>query len=112
MVKNVLSHYMVMNHRATVYIPVTDGLENKEHDALHFMSSLFGGASSESVKGSYLSKNGEMMYDDVKKVYSYSSGFASEDIDLFLNFARKLRKDLKQESIGIEVDNNFYLIDD
>ena len=113
--------YFTLNHRIAFYVPSTSDtdkpvskeiLQERTNDIAKLLTSYFGGATIENVQGFYKSKNGKYAVETIRKVISFAS---DEDLakhsETIINIASNRVKLWKQESIGLEIDSKFYLID-
>lgn len=106
-----------LNHNIKLYIPSTinaDTAINSEkyiNDTLSLFSGLFGGATSYEAKGAWLSNVKGLIVEKIVIVESYAT---SQQIDLniekVLQHALKIKKELNQEAVSLEYDNELYLV--
>ena len=111
--------YITLNHKVTLYIPSTHGSKPasraeftaRTNKAGDLFTGLFGGASIEAVKGFYKDRSGQYITEDINKVVSYcSEDQLTQYTGQVLNTAREYCKSWDQETIGLEIDNNFILV--
>jgi len=112
--------YITLNHQVTFYVPSTnhkDKITNAEfikrtNEIANTLSETFGGASIQKVKGFYKADSGEYITETINKVVSFCTDVQLEhNTDVMINLASSKCKLYEQESIGLEIDNKFYLID-
>jgi hypothetical protein len=112
--------YFSLNHRVTIYVPSTNGLDRKVSQSIFtkrtntiagYLSATFGGASIEQIQGFYKSDAGKIVIETINKVTAFCDDTQlkqySEDV---LSLASEKCKEWAQESIGVEIDQYFYLI--
>lgn len=103
-----------------VYVPSTknanvpisqDELQERVNEVRKYLAEMFGGFSSESLTGGYVSTFKELIKEDIVRVVAYST---KED---FAKNKRKLitqisiwAKEWSQEAIGVEFENDLYYI--
>lgn len=97
--------------RVDVYVPTTrdrstplsaDEAEKAVKETARFLSQLFGGATTISGKGMWLSQDGSLITEPVTIVYSYARGLTRGQRKAVLSYAKQLRDDLGQEAVMIE----------
>ena len=95
-----------------VDLPVDDQEFNREVDkALAFLGLLFGGSTASDALGAWLSESSGLVKEKVKVVESYStSDGLSEHIERVVDYAVDMKKRLNQESVGLIVNNELYLV--
>jgi hypothetical protein len=99
-----------------IYIPSKQGdlpFDNTQvtEDTLTFLSSLFGGSTKFEAYGCYRMRTGKLIQEHICicQAFGTSDDFR-EHIDKIYSFCQKLKADLNQDSIGLEVNNLFYLV--
>ena len=118
-----LNNLICLDNNIKVYIPGTINM-NQEIDnskyvdiALNLFSGLFGGSNkhsalklTEKVTGTWIS-NKELIKEKINIVESYCTEKQLKDnISEVIEFCEKLKYDLNQEAISLEVNNKLYLI--
>ena len=114
---SLLSKYTKLDHNIKLYIPstinVNKSIDNKQYilDTLKLFSSLFGGSTSYKAQGAWDSETQGLIVEDIAIVESYttSDGIATS-LPQVLTYATKLKKELAQEAISLEYDNQLYFI--
>lgn len=114
-------NYFTLNHRIAFYVPSTSEadkvisdseLQERTSEIAKLLTSYFGGASIENVQGFYKAKNGKYIVETVRKVIAFAS---DEDLakhsEAIINLAASRCKLWSQESIGLEIDSKFILVD-
>lgn len=100
-----------------IYIPSTINV-NQEIDnekyvnlALSFLSSKFGGATSSPALGAWVSSKGDLVKESVTLAFSYATQEQlNASIEDIYAFCLDLKKNLSQEAIALEVNNELYLV--
>jgi len=113
--------YFTLNHKISFYVPSTskvkakisnNELTERTRDIAELLTSYFGGASVEKIQGFYKAQNGQYITETIQRVFAFTS-----DLDLekygedIMNLAKNKCLEWEQESIGLEIDNKFLLID-
>lgn len=76
------------------------------------MSEWFGGASIEAIQGFYKSNTGQVIVESINKVIAFTSDDSLRDnSQKLLQLAVDKKTLWQQESIGVEIDNQFMLVD-
>ena len=106
-----------MRHNYKIYVPSTIDVDNsidnsaKVNETLSFLSSLFGGATATDASGAWMSETSGLVTEKVTICYAFAS---------FRNFwkyrkavkeyAAKLRDDMRQEAISLEIDGRLQFV--
>lgn len=100
-----------------IYVPstfeVTKAINNAEYVdiTLEQLSSLFGGATATEAYGAWITAKGTLIKEKVTLVISYTDQQKLEThIDSVYDFCLRLKSDLKQESISLEVNGELYFV--
>lgn len=80
------------------------------NDSLSLLSELFGGATAVKAQGAYVSDSIGLIKEDVTKVYAYAEKIDSDSLSKVLEFVDKMKTELEQECIGLEINGSFYLV--
>ena len=104
-----------MKHSVAVYVPSNDkGVAYDNSADVKFaqimLSKLFGGASAVSVQGAWVSGE-ELVNEDVVKVYAFADALSDQALDAVWGCAKLLQIERHQDSVGVEIDGAFYLIE-
>lgn len=118
MVKNAkLENAFKLSSRVTVYIPSTTDVNEKADtskyidEAATLMSKLFGGATSTPALGYWLSPAAGLVKEVSTMVFAYcSDNDLASGIDELVNFCEKIKTELKQEAIALEINGEMYFI--
>ena len=101
----------MMNHKISIYVPVTKLGEEYTSLAARRMASMFGGASIVEAKGVWVDSNGAAIYDDINIVYSYCDAIALDAYYLaYTELCLYIKKALKQDCISLVIDETLNLI--
>ena len=112
-----LKNAFKLSSRVTIYIPSTTDID-KEVDtssyidgAASLMSNLFGGATSTPALGYWLSPAAGLVKEVSTMVFAYcSDSDLANGIDELVNFCEKIKTELKQEVIALEINGEMYFI--
>lgn len=103
-------------HQVAITIPSTVDVD-KETDtsawvdeALALLSRLFGGATAIEGLGGWLSATAGLVKEKIVRVYAYADDLPNEKINEVHQFVARMRRELKQEAIAVEVDREMYLV--
>lgn len=100
-----------LNCKVAIYVPSTVDV-NKEIDNAEYVKSvirelsiMFGGATATPSVGGWVSAIGETVIENVSIVYSFcTSEQLVENIDAVLGICEKLKIDMSQEAITLEIN--------
>jgi hypothetical protein len=102
-----------LKENVKIYIPST--MFNEKINNSYFvecveskMSKFFGGCTSFSANGSYVSDSGKLIKEDIIVCQSFTNELTNNEIDLILEVAKWLKDEMKQECISIEINNKMY----
>lgn len=105
-----------LSHCVKIYVPstlegnqATDNSEILNHIASK-LSDLNGGASIQDVTGCWNSDTHGLIKESVKVVYSYSPELSDDLINLTFDLAEKIKSEMSQEMVSIELDGVLYLV--
>lgn len=106
-----------LNHKISIYVPGTKDV-NKETDngehvkkIIGVLSDMFGGATAGEHLGGWRSNSGEIVTEKITIVYAFCNEESlKSNIQNVLNVCQKLKKELSQEAISLEIDNKLYFI--
>lgn len=112
-----LQNLFKLSSRVTVYIPSTTDV-NKEVDTSSYidecaslLSELFGGATSTPALGYWLSQSAGLIKEKSTMVFAYcSDNDLTNGIDELVNFCEKIKTELKQEAVALEINGEMYFI--
>lgn len=112
-----LKNLISLNQNVKIYIPSTTDI-NKEVDtslhveqALSLLASSFGGATSYQAFGAWLSASGQLIKEKVTVCEAFCKEIEiQEKIEDIYDFCLKLKIDLKQEAIALEVNGTLHLV--
>lgn len=107
----------MLSHVFKIYVPSTMDV-NKTADnsemvrgTLQFLSGLFGGATATDARGAWVSSSAGLVVEDVTICYAFTDLRGK-----FMNrkkvtaYAARLRDEMKQEAISLEIDGRLYFI--
>lgn len=79
--------------------------------SLNLLSVKFGGATASKALGAWISSQGQLVKENVTMVFSYASQHQLEQgIEEIHDFCIEMKRELAQEAIALEVNNELYLI--
>ena len=112
-----LQNLFKLSSRVTVYIPSTTDV-NKDVDTSSYidecaslLSELFGGATSTPALGYWLSQSAGLIKEKSTMVFAYcSDNDLASGIDELVNFCEKIKTELKQEAVALEINGEMYFI--
>lgn len=103
-------------HQVAITIPSTVDVD-KETDtsawvdeALALLSRLFGGATAIEGLGGWLSQTAGLVKERIVRVYAYADDLNDEKVNEVYQFVARMRRELRQESVAIEVDGEMYIV--
>lgn len=103
--------------RIAIYIPGTDGVSEKSDNtvwierAASLLSELFGGATATEAAGYWMSEAVGLVKEATTLIYSYcQSELLDVGMEKVVEFATRMKSELKQEAVSLEVDGSLYLI--
>lgn len=112
-----LKNVFKLSSRVTLYVPSTRNV-NEEADtssyvekAAELFSRLFGGSTVTPALGYWLSPAQGLVKEKTTLVFSYCSDSQLEaGIEEVVGFCEKLKEELDQEAIAVEINGELYLI--
>jgi hypothetical protein len=106
-----------LNHVVGIFVPSTldvdQAVDNKAQvqEVLSFFGSIFGGATSSDAEGCWQSEDGGLVVEQVTIVRTFVSKKAlDQHLDDVISFATKLKKEMRQEAVAVDVDNQLILV--
>lgn len=111
-----LKKFIKLSSSVKFYVPSTvfnKVIDNKKHvkEVATLFSKLFGGATVTDAFGYWIDKNGELIPEPTKIVYSFCTGEDLKNgIEEVVKKAKNLKKELEQEAISLEVNGELYFI--
>jgi len=105
------------NNHVGIFIPTTINI-NQQVDsshyvekALNFLGERFGGATSEEAQGIWNSQEIGLVGERLFKVHSYAtSSDLKRHLDEIVDFVKKMKRELKQEAMALEINQKLTLI--
>lgn len=108
---------MKLNTQVKIYIPstvnVSEDSDNTEYRlrALTLLSSHFGGATSVTGVGGWLSESGELVLESVDIVSAFcTKSDCDRSLEAIRDFCRSMKESLNQEAVALEVNNELELL--
>lgn len=114
---NILKKYSPLTCKIALYVPGTNGIDmaadtkaQVNHVSVQ-MSAMFGGATAQAVMGHWISDVAGHVAEDVTIVYSYTDKKTMKKyLSSVVTLAEKIKSDLHQEAISVEINNKLYFI--
>jgi|GEM_PF-1725060 len=108
---------LTLNHTIGIFVPSTMDVDkpidtlSHVQSTLSFLGGLFGGATRNQAEGAWSSEESGLVVEAVTIVRSFVSERALQShLDSVIIFVTDLKKELRQEAIAIDVDNQLLLI--
>jgi hypothetical protein len=118
--KSALQGEFHLSNVVKIYIPSTTHeskpIPEEQHEeyidnALEIFSKMFGGATAIDGKGAWLNDQNRLVKEDVTIVYSFTSKLNNKTIDEVVAYAKKIKNELSQSSVSLEVNGKMYFIE-
>lgn len=117
MLNSKLKNMIELSSRMTIYIPSTINI-NQEIDntkyineAATMLSNFFGGATSTDAAGYWLSNSAGLVREKSTMIFAYcSEADLEKHIDHVVEYCEKLKAELKQDAIALELNGKMYFI--
>lgn len=118
MLANKRGYSSPLRYRIAIYVPSTVNVNRKTNttkyvnNTLQGLSRLFGGATAIKAAGGWITSYNELVTEDITIVYAYSdtTSFTEEAINEVISYCEYMKKELKQEAITLELNNELYFI--
>ena len=108
---------MRFSHSFRVYIPSTVDVNNSVNNSaavagcLSFLSSRFGGATAIDASGAWVSESAGLVLEKVTICYAFCGLRAFlRGRRAVLDYAKKVRDEMKQEAVSVEIDGRLYFV--
>ncbi len=112
-----LKNCIKLSNSIKIYVPSTINVDKEYYSSVYvertlaFLSSKFGGSTSTNALGAWVTENGSLVKEKVTIVLSYCDPVGLEEhIESIYEFCLQIKKDLSQEAIALEINNELYLI--
>ena len=112
-----LKNCIRLRSQIKIYVPSTyevdKDIDNQKHvdETIEFLAKIFGGATVTEAYGAWISANGQLVKEFVSLVFAFAGQEQLEQsIDAIYDYCIKLKLELKQESIALEINGELYLI--
>lgn len=106
---------IILSHVASIFVPstvnVNSQIDNTQivNSILAELSSEFGGASAQDVKGAWLSDTAGLVIENVTRIFCYGSD--KEQLQsVFCTLAERIKVDMAQDSVLFDVNGVGYLV--
>ena len=114
--KKSLKSLIELDSNIKLYIPSNSNgkeFDNSKYvdNALSYFSGIFGGSTSYEALGCWVSNTGKLIKERVIIVQSFcQEKQLKANIEPVIDYAEKLKKELNQEAISLEVNNKLYFV--
>ena len=112
-----LKNMFKLSSKITVYIPATCDIDKPIDNTLYIekcanlLSVYFGGATSCQVLGYWVSPSAGLVKEHTTQVFAYcTDSDLQKYIEPVIDFCEKLKSDLKQDSVALEINGEMYFI--
>jgi hypothetical protein len=106
-----------LDSKVAIYVPTTVDVNQwadtskQVHNCLAFLASLFGGSTSSKAEGFWVSQEKGEVKEEITIVYAYCTKKAlKQERERILNFCLNMKEILRQETIALELEKDFYLL--
>jgi len=117
MTNKTLKNLIVLESNVKIYIPgtiqINQSFDNTEivNKTLILLSDYFGGSTSYSAIGCWISQNSGLIKENVTICESYCKEIElKKHISAIIDYCENLKKELSQEAISLEVNNKLYFV--
>lgn len=109
-----------LGHVVKIYVPSTvngdipiteDAHEKFVDEALAQLSGWFGGATAVEGAGAWVDDNKKLIKEKVTIVYAFAEKLDKAAINQVVDYAKKMKKELGQSTVSLEVDGKMYFIE-
>jgi hypothetical protein len=108
---------MAFNHSFKIYIPSTVDVNNPVDSSaavrgcLSFLSGMFGGATAFDASGAWLSSSAGLVLEKITICYAFTNLAGKiRGRRAVLDYAKKVRDDMRQEAVSVEIDGKLYFV--
>lgn len=112
-----LKNCVKLSSQVKIYVPSTvnvdKAIDSSEwvDKALVLLSQCFGGATSSKALGAWVTQSGKLVKEDVTLVFAFADQSKLETcIELLYDFCLKMKIELSQEAIAMELNGDLYLV--
>lgn len=112
-----LENLITLASKITVFVPATTHVGKPTNNAVQvqataeMLSRLFGGATSSSAIGYWVSESAGLIKEKTTVVFAYCDQTALENhIEAVVDYCKAMKKDMGQESVALEVNGSMYFV--
>jgi hypothetical protein len=112
-----LTNLICLESNVKIYIPGTTNVNQKTDNskyinlALNLFSGYFGGSTKYQAIGTWISPVNGLIKERINIVESYcTENDLNNNIDAIIDFCKKLKFELNQENISLEINNKLYFV--
>lgn len=117
MMKKVLKNAISLDNNIKIYVPSTVNVSDSADTSIYvdetmmLLGKCFGGATGHLALGCWVSAGGQLIKERVTIVEAYCDSYALDGhIDNVYEFCLKLKRELGQEAIALEINGVLHLI--
>ncbi|WP_044640651.1 hypothetical protein [Risungbinella massiliensis] len=106
-----------LDHVVKIYVPSTINVDQPIDNTAYVdktlteFSNMFGGATAVDGTGAWVSDSNQLVKEKVTIVYSFAENLDSAAINKVVAYAKKLKAEMTQSAISLEVDGKMYFIE-
>ncbi len=112
-----LKNIIKLSSKIAIFVPSTIDIDKKADtsmivdNTLKLLASLYGGSTCSNSIGTWVSTSGELVKERIKYVYAYcTTEQLDASVDQVIDYCENLKKELGQEAIALEINNELYFI--
>jgi hypothetical protein len=112
-----IKNLIKLSCKVAIYVPSTNNVnvatDNSEQvtETLKFLSGCFGGATSTDAIGCWESETEGLIRERIVVCFAYcNSDSLDKHINLVVDYCEKLKREMLQEAISLEVNNELYFV--
>lgn len=117
-----LAGFTRLSHSVAVYIPSTYNVDGKATDELvggfvrfvkRELAQRFGGFTAlraGAVEGGWVAESGDLVEESITIVKAFAAELTEEDIRFVIDMAARIKADMRQEAVSIEIDGELVLV--
>jgi hypothetical protein len=115
--KKMLKNSIALESNLKIYVPSTVNVnemvdtEGWVDEAMMLLAKCFGGATTHRALGCWVTASGQLVKEKISIVEAYTNTFVLEEqIEVVHDFCIKMKRELKQESIALELNGVLHLL--
>ncbi|UGO50595.1 hypothetical protein PQE68_gp004 [Bacillus phage vB_BanS_Sophrita] len=113
---NPLARFSALNEDVKIYVPSTVSVSHEVDNSSFVeyvetqLSKLFGGCTTYSANGNYVSNDGKLISEKVNIVQAFTTELQNEHIEKAIEICEYLKTTMSQECVSLEVKGKLYFI--